>query len=82
MSRDLLHKKDLESFKIWCEKYGVSTRDGKGPYQLLQIKVHSEWHAIYERLDTHAGNELVHLTVPDKIMPLVKSFISDKKNRP
>lgn len=78
-SRCLLHKKDIGDFAMWCRVNGIETREGRGDFQVLQVRKGKNWQTIYERMDTHAGNEIVHMTVPTPIENIVRRFISDKK---
>lgn len=78
-SRCLLHKKDLGDFARWCLANGIETREGRGDYQVLQVRHKKTWQVIYERSDTHAGNPIIHMTVPTPIEPLVRRFLKDRK---
>jgi hypothetical protein len=73
-ARSLLHKSKLEDFKSWLTHKGREFRDGRGAYQVLQIKHGTGWQVIYERLDMPE-----HLTVTEPLIPLVLSFIRESR---
>lgn len=75
MSRSLLATKKLPEFIAYCSKIGVETREGKGDYQALQVKLKSgSWMPIYER-----SGDNFHLTVPSCLHGLVWSFIKQSR---
>ena len=78
-SRCLLHKKDVGDFAMWCLSQGILTREGRGDFQVLQVKKGNNWLVIYERMDTHAGHPIVHMTVPTPLVSTVKRFLRDRK---
>lgn len=78
--RALLTVGKLEAFKRWLYTEHIPCRLGRGEYQLLQVFVDNTWQAILYRDRTHNGNPIVYLTVPPKLIPLVRRFIKDQKN--
>lgn len=73
-SRSLLHKNKLSEFKSWCEANGFECRDGRGDYQVLQVKVDAKWHVVYAR-----NYMPEHLTVPRPLINMVNKFMREKK---
>lgn len=72
--RNLLHKNKLEKFKNWLDENDIPHRDGKGEYEVIQIMTKDGWQKIYKRL-----NMPEHLTIQDKIYPLIKRFLKEQK---
>ena len=72
--RDLLHKDKLEEFKKFLDELEVPHRPGKGDYQVLQVCVEFYgYRVIHKRLDMKE-----HLTVDERLIPLVKKFIDSQ----
>lgn len=70
-SRNLLHLNKVEAFKLWLDRKNIAYRDGKGDYELLQVNTPNfGWQKLYRRHDMSE-----HITVQDKLVPLVKTFI-------
>lgn len=75
MSKCLLHINKLEAFKEFCKSMNVETRQGKGDYEVLQVKLKSgRWQAIFK---SNSAKE--HLTVPSCLHGLVWNFIRFEK---
>lgn len=73
--RNTLHKSKLEAFKQWLVEHNIDTRPGKGDWQVLQVKtLNAGWQCVFERIDMKE-----HFSVNNKLLPLVKRFINDKK---
>ncbi|MEL5392843.1 hypothetical protein [Serratia nevei] len=73
--RNLLHKSKLQGFKEWLTDNGVEWRDGKGGYQVIQIRTIRGWSAIYDS----DKERREHYTVQDDIKPLVSKFVYGRK---
>lgn len=83
--RNLLHVNQIEAFKEYLDGNQIPWRPGVGEFEEMQVRIENKWVAIYRRLDTNAGNPLVHLTVWDGVIPIVHRFLrykraKDKKN--
>ncbi|MGL4249288.1 MAG: hypothetical protein ACRDCI_11905 [Plesiomonas shigelloides] len=76
MSRCLLHKNKLDMFKLYLSENGIDFRDGRGDYQVIQVRIDGCWHAIYER-----ANMPEHLTVVFGLERLVRKFIRQSKDK-
>jgi hypothetical protein len=64
----------LEDFKKYLDELGVPHRPGKGDYQILQVCIDLYgWRVIHHRADTTG-----HLTVDERLVPLVKRFIDEQ----
>ena len=74
-ARNLLHKTKLQGFKQYLDSKEIAYREGKGDYQILQVK-HPQhgWLVIYEKLDAKE-----HYSVPWKLTGLVEAFIKAAK---
>ena len=71
-NRNLLHKSKLEQFKNWLSLNGYEWREGKGYFQVIQIKSRTHgWLAIHSKLDCD------HFTVPSAHKRLVQKFIAE-----
>lgn len=78
--RELLHKSRVAEFRQWCEKVkGLTTRDGRGPYEVFQIlpKGSRNWQVIFSR-----NYMPEHVTVPEPLVPLVLNFIRSTSRYP
>ena len=73
--RNTLHKSRLDAFKQWLLENNIATRPGKGDWQVLQVQTQGAgWQCIFERV-----NMAEHLSVNEKLLPLVRQFISETK---
>ncbi|WP_143757418.1 hypothetical protein [Burkholderia singularis] len=79
MSRCLLHKTKLESFKSWMTETGIEHRPGRGDFQILQIKTkNGQWQCIFDRIEAPE-----HYTVAWPLEPIVRRFIrANKESKP
>jgi len=77
--RNLLHVDHLEEFKAWCVLQRIETRPTDADFQVLQVKHRNQWHSIFERMQTHAGKPIVHLTVPTPLEQYVLQFYRERK---
>lgn len=76
-NRGVLHKNKLDEFKAFLDMHGLSYRQGKGEYQVLQVLTEKHgWQVIYSRHDMPE-----HYTVSDKLYPMVRDFINTQKQR-
>jgi len=81
--RNLLHVDKLDDFKAFLTWAGYAYRDGRGYFQVLQIRVERlwsrgfVWHSIFRKLPREGAQ---HYTVPEPLIPLVQSYI-DHRNR-
>lgn len=74
MSRCLLHIKKIDAFKKFCADIGVEVRDGKGDYEVIQVKLKSgRWMPIFTKNDAKE-----HVTVPSALHGLVWNFIKHR----
>ena len=77
MSRNLLHKSKLPQLKLWLDQKGIEHREGRGDWQLMQIRQpgRTQWDVIYERLEMKE-----HVTVVRPLEALIHKFIEENKN--
>lgn len=73
-ARNLLHKDKLEAFKAWLDFTEREYRPGRGDWQVLQVKLRSGWVPVFERAEMPE-----HLTVPEKLIGLVRLFLQDTR---
>ncbi len=73
--RNLLHVDHIEPFKEWLDGNQIKWRPGVGDYEVIQIECGKKWIPIFARLDTLAGNKLVHYTIWGPVVPLVQKFL-------
>ncbi len=74
MSKFSLHISKIEQFKTWLDGKGLLYREGRGEYQVLQVKHYSkpEWYCIFYRL--HNPN---YYTVDHRLDALVDRFLKE-----
>ncbi len=74
-ARALLHRTCLEEFKQFLTDHQIEWRDGKGEWQLIQVRSSSgRWHPIFDRLQ---GD---HYTVPSPLVNIVRRYIDWRHN--
>lgn len=71
--RNLLHKSKLQAFKDWMTAEGIEWRDGKGGYQVIQIKTRNGWSAIYDS----DKDRREHYTVQHELQGAVWRFLKE-----
>ena len=69
-TRNLLHKRHLESFKEWLIETGYQIHDTKGIYEVLRASKGSKWLIVYSR----AGAK-EHYSVRDVDYSTVERFL-------
>ena len=79
--RNCLSVSKLDDFKNWLISDGYKIVDTKGYYEVLRaIKTGRKNPLIvYKRLSTDNGNKLVHLTILDKDMGVVRAYLRDRR---
>lgn len=76
MSRNLLHKSHLADFTQWVEDQDYPVRPGMGDWQVLQVYIGGQWHAVYERMFMPE-----HLTLAgNKLERLARKFYNERKD--
>ena len=80
-NRHILSTTRLNEFKTYLISNGFTIEAPKGDYEVLRAKKVGRKHPliVYERLDSNKGKPLVHLTVMDRDMSIVRNFINSKK---
>lgn len=75
-NRSILHKTKLEDFKKWCSANLISTRPGKGAFQVLQVcDPVFGWGAIYDRIEAKE-----HYTADKKSEYMVLRFVRSQRS--
>lgn len=79
-TRNILAVTALDRFKNWLVSDGWEIQPTKGEYEVLRaIKEGRKPLIIYNRLSTNNGGPLVHLTVLDRDVGVVRAFLKDKR---
>ena len=74
--RCTLHRTHLEEFKQFLIDSGIAYRDGKGPYQVLQVQTEQNgWQVIFRK-----NNMPEHFSVNSALMPIISLFYKLRKN--
>lgn len=82
-NRETLRVERLKEFEAWAIAAGYTSEPVKGQYEVLRLRPptgEGPW-IFYRRIQTHAGGELVHLTVPNEAMPLVRRWLKDVRGK-
>jgi hypothetical protein len=71
----------MEEFRTWLEREGLEIQEPKGIYEALRAvnKNDGKTLIIYRRDCTQNGNSLVHYTVCDKDMRIIRKFLRSSK---
>ena len=79
-NRGTLSVRELDSFRNWLETDGWQIQDPKGDYEVLRAAKAGRKHPliVYYRHGTNGGKELVHYTVLDRDMGVVRAFLKHK----
>lgn len=72
--RALLHKSKLAAFRAWCERQRIDVREGRGDWQVLQVKIGADWLAVFAR-----GYMPEHYTTENRLIPTVRRFIRETR---
>ena len=80
-NRHTLHINDIDNFKKWLISDGWQIQDTKGFYEVLRAIKESKKHPliVYYRHDTNRGKDLVHYTVADRDMGVVRAYLKERK---
>ena len=81
VNREILHVNDLENFKSWLIKDGWTIQPTKGFYGVVRaVKEGKKFPLIvYFRFTTTQGGKLLHYTVPDCSLEIIRAYLRDKK---
>jgi hypothetical protein len=76
VSRNLLHVSKLGAFKAWLAENAIEHRDGRGGYEVLQVKTKKGiWQCVFRRADMPE-----HYTVAYPLEPMVRRFIKETRS--
>lgn len=80
-NRNTLSVNRLDEFKEWLENNGWQVQQTKGTYEALRAVKKDRKHPliVYWRQNTNNGNELVHYTVLDRDMGVIRQFLRREK---
>lgn len=77
MSRNLLHKGQLQPFMEWLEKKHIHHRPGRGEFQVLQVELQGgQWGVVYDRLRAPE-----HYTVTRPMEMLVRRYVQARREK-
>lgn len=81
-NRNTLSVNKLEAFKTWLEKDGFELQETKGFYEALRaVKKDRKYPLIvYFRHETNNGKKLVHYSVLDRDMGVIRAFLKELQN--
>ena len=79
-NRNTLSVNKIDEFKSWLEKDGWQLQKNKGLYEVFRAVKQGRKHPliVYFRHDTNNGTKLVHYTVLDRDIGVVKAFLRSK----
>ncbi len=79
-NRNTLSVRTIDKFKHWLVADGWQIQEPKGDYEVLRATKEGRKHPllVYYRHDTNGGEELVHYTVADRDMGVVRAFLKKK----
>lgn len=73
MKRCLLHRTKIDEFKAWLDRQGISTRPGKGQWQLFQVLTPEDgWQVVFDQINSE------HVSVNEKLVPIVQGFLATR----
>ena len=80
-NRHILSTTRLNEFKTYLLSKGFSLEAPKGNYEVLRATKRGRKYPliVFERSSTVAGTTLVHYTVMDRDMTVVRNFLKSKK---
>ena len=76
-NRNTICPENIESFKCFLISKGYIISEGKSYYEVMRASHFSRKNPIivYKRLASNNGSQLVHYTVLDRDMDVVKAFL-------
>lgn len=80
-NRNTLCVEKLDDFKEWLMSDGWKIQQPKGYYEVLRATKQSKKHPliVYKRLDTNGGNNLVHYTIQEKDVGVLRAYLKVRK---
>ena len=80
-NRNTLCVEKLDDFKEWLISDGWEIQQPKGYYEVLRATKQSKKHPliVYKRLDTNGGNNLVHYTIQEKDVGVLRAYLKARK---
>lgn len=82
-NRHIIAVNKLDDFKAWLGTDGWQIQEPKGDFEVLRATKDGRKHPllVYYRHDTNGGKELVHYTVCDRDMGVVRAYLKKKYKR-
>lgn len=79
-NRNTLAVNQLEEFKVWLVKDGWNIQEPKGDYEVLRATKEGRKPPliVYCRHDTNGGKDLIHYSLLDRDMGVVRAFLKNK----
>lgn len=82
IKRNTLAVTKLNDFKEWLVKDGWEIQKPKGEWEVLRAikQCRKRPLLIYKRIDTNNETQLVHYTIEDRDMCVIRAFLKERKN--
>lgn len=82
-NRNTLSVSKLDDFKVWLVSDGWKIQELKNYFEVLRATKEGRKYPliVYKRFDTNGGKELLHYTVLDRDMGVVRAFLKKKCKR-
>ena len=79
-NRNTLSANQVEKFKAYLVADGWKLQEPKGDYEVLRATKEGKRYPliVYERLNTTAGKDIVHYTLLDRDVGIVRAFLKKK----
>ena len=76
-NRHTLSVSSIDKFKKWLITDGWQLQEPKGSYEVLRATKEGKNHPliVYKRLNTNSDKDLVHYTVADRDMGVVRAYL-------
>ena len=80
-NRHTLAASRLEEFKDWLISEGFQIHEPKGFYEVIRATKASRKHTllVHKRASAAGGKTVVHLTVADRDMDIVRAFLRNRR---
>ena len=81
-NRHSICPQNIDQFKEYLISKGYVIHEPKGYYEILRATHEKRRHPIivYRRQNSNVGGDLVHYSVLDRDMPVVKSFFKNRNS--
>lgn len=77
--RNLMPVNLLEDWRDWLVSKGHDVQDTRAPYGVFALRFSGKTYVVYNRLETTAGNKLVHASLHGPLVGLARRFLNERK---